>query len=107
MEGLLGKGYGEWIEILRADTLRSDSPLIQTDEKWRFVARSEAWSALGNRITDDDLDRLKDTAVLVLGERDPKFDLPKEERFAAGIYGKQLEYSQHLRKGIVETLALV
>lgn len=107
LEGLLGKGYGEWIEILRADTLRSDSPLIQTDEKWRFVARSEAWSALGNRITDDDLDRLKDTAVLVLGESDPMFDLPKEERFAAGIHGKQLEHSQHLRKGIVETLALV
>lgn len=107
LEGLLGKGYGEWIEILRADTLRSDSPLIQTDEKWRFVARSEAWSALGNRITDEDLDRLKDTAVLVLGERDPKFDLPKEERFAASIHGKQLEHSQHLRKGIVETLALV
>ncbi len=107
LEVLLGKGYGEWIESLRVDTLRSDSPLIQTDEKWRFVARSEAWSALGNRITDEDLDRLKDTAVLVLGERDPKFDLPKEERFAASIHGKQLEYSQHLRKGIVETLALV
>ncbi|TWH60249.1 hypothetical protein DesLBE_4674 [Desulfitobacterium sp. LBE] len=107
LEGMLGKGYGEWIEILRVDTLRSDSPLIQTDEKWRFVARSEAWSALGNRITDEDLDRLKATAVFVLGERDPKFDLPKEQRFAASIHGKQLEHSQHLRKGIVETLALV
>lgn len=107
MEELLGKGYGEWIEILRADALRSDSPLVQTDEKWRFVARGEAWSALGNRITDEDLDRLEVMAVSVLGERDPKFDLPKEERFAASIHGKQLEYSQHLRKGLAETLALV
>jgi hypothetical protein len=105
--GMIGKDYGKWIEILRVDTLRLDSPLIQADEKWRFVARSEAWSALGNRITDEDLDRLKATAVLVLGERDPKFDLPKEERFAASIHGKQLEHSQYLRKGIVETLALV
>jgi len=107
MEELLGKSYGEWIEILRIDALRSDSPLIQTDEKWRFVARGEAWSALGNRITDEDLDRLEATAVSVLGERDPEFDLPKEERFAASVHGKQLEHSQYLRKGLAETLALV
>lgn len=107
MEELLGKDYGEWIETLRADALRSDSPLIQTDEKWRFVARGEAWSALGNRITDDDLDRFEATAISVLGERDPKFDLPKEERFAASVHGKELGYSQLLRKGLAETLALV
>ncbi|WP_026395793.1 hypothetical protein [Acetobacterium malicum] len=107
LEGLLGKDYGEWIEILRVDTLRSDSPLIQSEEKWRFVARGEVWSALGNRITDEDLDRLKDTAIIVLGERNPIFDLPKEERYAASIHGKQLVHSQNIRKGIVETLALV
>ena len=107
LERLLGKGYGEWIETLRADALRSDSPLIQLDEKWRFVARGEAWNALGNRITDEDLNRLQETAVAVLRERDPKFDLPKEERFAASIHDKQLKHSRFLREGLAETLALV
>ena len=107
LEKLLKKEYGEWIDALRPDTLRSDSPLIQRDEKWRFVVRGEAWSALGNRITDEDLDRLEETAVAVLGERDPKFDLPKEERFAASIHGKELKHSRLLREGMAETLALV
>lgn len=107
MSELLGKDYGEWIEILRTDVLRSDSPLIQADEKWRFVARGEVWNALGNRITDKDLDQLKTTAVSVLEERDPRFDLPIEVRFAASIHGKELEHSRNLRKGLVETLALV
>lgn len=107
VEEMLGKNYGEWIETLRADALRSDSPLIQTDERWRFVARGEAWNALGNRITDNDLDRFEATAIAVLSERDPKFDLPKEERFAASIHGKDLEHSPLLRKGIAETLALL
>ena len=107
MENLLGKEYGEWIETLRPDALRSDSPLIQRDEKWRFVVRGEAWSALGNRITDEDLNRLEETAVAVLGERDPEFDLPKEKRFAASIHGKQLKHSRLLREGMAETLALV
>jgi hypothetical protein len=107
VEELLGKGYGEWIEKLRSDALRSDSPLIQTDERWRFVARGEAWNALGNRITDDDLARFEAIAVLVFSERDPRFDLPKEERFAASIHGKVLEHSSLLRKGLAETLALL
>ncbi|MDE3256337.1 MAG: hypothetical protein OYM47_00675 [Gemmatimonadota bacterium] len=106
IERLLGKGYGEWIETLRSDTLRSDSPLTQLDEKWRIVARGEAWSALGNRITDEDLDRLQEAAISVLGERDPTFDLPREERFAASIHGKQLRHSSFLRQGLAETLAL-
>ena len=107
LEKLFKKEYGEWIETLRPDALRSDSPLIQRDEKWRFVVRGEAWSALGNRITDEDLNRLEETAVAVLGERDPEFDLPKEKRFAASIHGKQLKHSRLLREGMAETLALV
>jgi len=107
VEEMLGKNYGEWIETLRVNALRSDSPLIQTDEWWRFVARGEAWNALGNRIADCDLDRFEATAVAVLSERDPKFDLPKDERFAACIHGKDLEHSSVLRKGIAETLALL
>ena len=107
LETLLGKGYGEWIEILRPDALRSDSPLIQHDEKWRFVARGEAWDFLGIRITDDNLERFQEMAVSVLGERDPKFDLPKEDRFAASIHGKALAHSNLIREGIAETLALI
>ena len=107
LEKLLGKDYGEWIEHLRPDSLRSDSPLIQRDEKWRFLVRGEAWDALGNRITDADLERFEETAVQVLGERDPKFDLPKEERHAAAIREKILKHSRQLREGLAETLALL
>ena len=107
LEKLLGKEYGEWIESLISDTLRSDTPLIQRDGKWRLVARGESWNALGPRLTDGDLDRLQETAIMVLGERDPKFDLPEEERFAASIHGKQLQHSEILREGLAETLALV
>ena len=104
---LLGKDYGEWIETLRADVLRSDAPLMQRDEKWRVVARGEAWGALGNRITDEDLERFQKLAVTVLGERDPQFELPKEQRLTASVYGKQSQYSARLRAGLAETLALL
>ena len=105
--GLLGKDYREWTETLRADMVRPDTPLIQRDEKWRVVARGEAWSALGNRITDEDLERFQKLAVTVLGERDPQFELPKEQRLTASVYGKQSKYSARLRAGLAETLALL
>ncbi len=107
LESIAGKPHGEWIEMLRADALRSDTPLIQRDEKWGIVPRGEAWGSLGPRLNDHDLDRFRETAVLVLAERDPKFDLPKEERFAASLHKKQLAHSGRLREGFAESLALL
>lgn len=104
MEILLGKSYGEWIETARAETLRPDTPLIQRDESWKILSRGEAWSALGPRIADADLDRFQECAIRVLGEKDPQFEIPKEKR----IFGeKQLAHSRALRAGIAETLALL
>ena len=107
IEHFSGEGYGRWTETLRPDVLRSGTPLVQRNEKWRLIVRGEAWNALGNQITDEDLNRLEKIAVMVLGERDPKFDLPEGERFAASIFEKQLEYSKLLREGLAETLALL
>jgi len=107
LDVLLGKEYGEWVETIRSETFRSDTPLIQKNEKWRIVARGEAWNSLGSYLTDNDLDQFQQTALQVLGERDPKFDLPKEERFSADLHGKQLNHSSNLRSGLAETLALI
>lgn len=107
IEALLGKGYGEWIETLSGDVLRSDTPLTHQNEKWRVLVRGEAWNALGNRLLDADLERFSEVAVRVLSERDPRFDLPEAERYAAVMHGKQLAHSKNLRAGLAETLALL
>lgn len=107
LEVLLGKSYGEWIEIVREETLRPNTPLMQKDDRWKMLARGEAWNALGSRLTDSDLDHLKQVAVFVMGECDPKFDLPKEEHSMASIRGKVLSHSDQLREGMAETLALL
>lgn len=104
MEVLLGKPYGEWIEVARSETLRPDTPLIQRNESWKMISRGEAWSALGAWLTDADLDRFHQLAIVVLGEKDPKFDLPIDERFAAGI---TLSHSETIREGVAESLALL
>src|SRR5688572_18891841 len=56
---------------------------------------------------EGNVDAMADAAVKVLTELDPKFDLPPENRMAASILGKKLEYSERIRSGLTETLALV
>ena len=107
VEQLSGNSYGEWIGKIRNISLRPGTPLIQRDGIWKFVARYEGWFALGQQIFDEHLDRLKDIAVSVLREKDPIFELPPEERFAANLRGKVLTHSNSLRHGLAETLALL
>jgi hypothetical protein len=107
VEGLSGNSYGEWIGKMREIALRPATPLIQQDGNWKFVSRYEGWYALGPRLFDEHLDRLKAAAVLVLREPDPQFELPADERYMSSIHGKVLTHSHLLRNGIAESLALL
>jgi len=107
VEGILGKEYGEWTGKIRPMTLRPDPPLIQRNEKWRFISRFEGWQTLGPYISNNDLDRFKEQALIVLRTKDPKFTLPPEERWKAEIHKKFPKYSDTVKQGIAETLALL
>lgn len=107
LEEVLGKSYGEWIETIRPESLRADTPLSQTDEHWKVISRGEAWSGLGPHLSDDTLERISKLALTVLGEPDPKFDLDSDRRFSAAVEGKVRKHSEGLRQGIAETLALL
>lgn len=106
-ESLSGKAYGEWIGTMREVTLRPGTPLVQHEGNWKFVARYEGWFSLGTRIFDEHLERLQQVATTVLSERDPQFDLPRDERYAANIQGKVLSHSHSLRDGLANSLALI
>ena len=69
VENLSGNSYGEWIGKMREIALRPGTPLMQRDGVWKIVSRYEGWYALGPRLFDEHLDRLKDAAVSVLRER--------------------------------------
>lgn len=106
-EGLSGNSYGEWIGKMREVALRPGTPLTQRDGNWRFAARYEGWYALGPKLFDEHLGRLQSAATTVLTERDPQFELPRDERYASSIHGKVLAHSQLLRNGLAESLALL
>ncbi len=106
-ENITGKTYGECIGIIQRIALLPDTPLTHHEGIWKFTSRYEVWYELGKYLFDEHISRFKGAAIQVLRERDPKFDLPPNERYMANIKGKVLQHSNHLRKGIAETLALL
>jgi hypothetical protein len=107
IERLSGMQYTDWIAKMRDILLQPGSPLTLKDAAWTLPDRRAAWYAVGARVFDDHLDRLKEVAAAVFSERDPQFELPADERYAARFYGKSLNHSDLLRRGLAETLALL
>lgn len=104
---LLGISYDEWLKKEREILHCPDSPLSLRNGIWKVVNRAEIWSLLGSRILDQSLDIFRTLAVSVMKEPDPAFEMPPEERYAASIHGKVLNFSHVLRKGIAEGLAIL
>jgi hypothetical protein len=104
---LARRDFTQWIESIREALQDPETPLALRNGVWTITRREEMWQQLGPRIFDDDLDAFQKATVSVLSERDPKFELPLDERFMASLRGKVLLRSRGLRKGVAETLALL
>ncbi|UXW37679.1 hypothetical protein IXO675_014295 [Xanthomonas oryzae pv. oryzae] len=100
VSNLLGISYESWLPKAKEVLQRPDSPLSVKDGVWKVSRRAELLQLLGPRILDQNLDAFRTTAVKVLKERDPAFELAASERYAASIYGKVQSYSPAFRKGL-------
>ncbi len=107
VEAVSGQPY----ELLQRTAVRwvntSDPLLRNYGERWELISRLDAWSLLDAAITKPQMARFLQAAVNVLGELNPRYELPPEERIAASLRGKVLRYSEFLREHIASTLALM
>lgn len=104
---LAKEDFDKWIPKIREILQQPGSPVSLKNGIWSVTERKELWQAVGQRLFDSHLDIFKECVVAVISERDPRFELPPEERYAASIHGKVPKHSQYLRKGLAESLALL
>lgn len=107
LERITSECYSTWVLKAREILQLLDSPFSLRNGIWKITERAALWDELSSRIFDQNLDTFKESVVSVLTERDPSFELPTEERYAAGIHGKVLTHSSALRNGLTESLALL
>jgi hypothetical protein len=107
VQKIIGEDYSSWVIQAREILHLPQTPLSFRSGIWKINKRADMWGSLSSRIFDQNLDTFKDLAVAVLREQNPSFDLPREDRWAANIYGKVLTHSPILRKGLAEGLAIL
>lgn len=85
----------------------SDAPIQQSEYSWEWRSRYESWRLLSVHLSEQDLKLFSEIAKDVLSEIDPSLGLPENEQWLAGMKGLTRKYSDKLREGISETLALL
>jgi addiction module HigA family antidote len=107
VEKLANRSY-EAIEKDIADMLLlDDSPVWAAGQHRGVASKIDALFAVSKHVTRTDLIRLFTVARYVLAEADPALELPEDQRWAAGLYGKVRDHSAALRSGICETLVIL
>jgi len=87
--------------------LLDDSPVWAAGQHRGVASKIDALFAVSEHVTQTDLGRLFTVARYVLAESDPALELPEDQRWAAGVYGKVRDHSAALRRGICETLVIL
>ena len=96
------------VEKSVADLLqRNDCPVWCVDQYRGVVSKIDALFAIAPWMTEKDVVDFVDFAKYVLSESDPALELPADQRWAAGLYGKLREHSNALRTGVCETLVML
>ena len=98
-------------ETVESDALTllrlEDTPVWRVGPHRGVVSAIDSLFATGWSITDNQLEAFFVVAEIVLSERDPSFDLPPDQQWAAPIYGRIRDHSDALRTGICGTLVLL
>lgn len=99
--------YEQVTEILVRWSNEADPPIRRVGDAWFVVSKEDAWSLLARYLTRDDLERLEEVVLDVLGTPDPRFDLPDDQRWMASALGYAPRHSSLLREGLADTLAIM
>lgn len=102
---LLGRSYSQIAEALTHWSTTADPPVFRLPSGWSLASREDSWVLLERYINEEHLDRWQELAIEVLGQDDPRLDLPADSRWLATTPGDAP--SELLRTGIAETLAML
>jgi len=104
---LADRPYQEIEEIVTRLLPLDDGPVWSAGQYRGVASKIDGLFAINKAVTEKDLTDFLEFAEYVLSEADPALDLPEDQRWAAGIYGKVRDHSAALRQGICETLVIL
>lgn len=107
IQKLLDNNLGNFdINITKLNGL-PNSPLMLSNNHWVYSLNSSLAKKIFPKITPALIERFTKVSIEVLSEKDPKFELPKENRLMANVTGNVPSYSRDIRKGIAESVVFL
>ncbi|UKA55460.1 helix-turn-helix domain-containing protein [Arthrobacter sp. FW305-BF8] len=106
LEKLTGRAPEEIERLLTSLAGRSDAPFVRSGGTWRLTSPAEAALLLLPTLTTNDLARWGEVVVDVLLEPDPYQGMDALSRMTASAHGTTPRYSDILKKGLSNGLAL-
>jgi len=103
---LSAQPYEDLVEEVTKLGVGDDPFLTRIGHAVAVVSAYDAWLQLKSELQADDMERLEEAVLEVLGAVDPGLDLPPGERWQAAIRGKVRPHSRDLREGLATSLAL-
>ena len=106
--GLAGTdSYAELEQRAQHAVAMADAPIWSVGAFRGVVSKIDMLFSIAGSLTAPTLERFFELAPHVLGEDDPRLDLPEKDRWAAAIHNKKRAYSESLRDGFAESVVLL
>ena len=99
--------YKNYITKIKDNAKPENAIFYFSQGKWFYTKNDKITNKFCDFLYPDELKDFKKLTIKVLSEKHPMFDLEENQRFAFAVYGKIPKYSDTLRKGIADSLALL
>lgn len=103
---IAGESYENYSKKLTRWLHTHDSPIVKIGSTWRLTSPFDAWTNASINLTRNDFELLYKSAIEILSEINPAFQLVSEQRHMASIFGKTREFSAWIREGVIQSLIL-
>jgi transcriptional regulator with XRE-family HTH domain len=107
VEELAGRPYSEVLKAVHQWSQEIDPPIFRLMDEWTLTSREDSWLLLRHQLAIAQLETWERLAEKVLSDDDPRLDLPSSQRPFARLSGKVPTYSDALRTGMAETMAVM
>lgn len=107
LASLAKRPYDDLIEVLARWQTLPDSPVRKLGNLWFITSKEDAWDLTLRFLSPGHLERFRGEVLKVLAAVDPALDVDPGRRWSAAMLGKVRPWSQRLRVGMAETIALM
>lgn len=107
IEAISSLKYDEFSSQLPSLLSIVDSPIHKIGSVWTLKSHVDSWFLVSPHTSKEFLENALNVLFLLLSGVDPRFELSEEDRWAAGMLGKNRDHSGLLRRGLVESLVLL